>query len=111
VSAIVVLLNNDAVAERGLLRHLVAPGGRRWVRVGDDAAPPGVDPVIVLNSTGNQVTRSGNGRVRDRRARTLLAEAARAPRALRRRRQVDRTATVPRAVRAALLVPDSGWSR
>ncbi len=91
---VVVLLNNDAVAEPGFLEHLVAPllqpgrarvgattgrvvlsgrfrparpgeegmvdsAGHRWVRVthGDGAR--------LLNSTGNEVTISGNGRDRD----------------------------------------------
>jgi GT2 family glycosyltransferase len=90
---VVVLINNDAVAEPGYLEHLVAPfdrpggrlgattgrvvlsgrfrpaapgehglvdhGGRTWVRT--DAA----DGRRLLNSTGNEVTRSGNGRDRD----------------------------------------------
>jgi GT2 family glycosyltransferase len=277
-SAVVVLLNNDAVARPGFLAALVAPfatpaddarsgprggatrlgattgrvvlsgsfvradadapgalvaaGGERWVRVGDGAAPVGVEPVVLLNSTGNEVTTSGNGRDRDwlapadgpaaaaevfgfnggcaalsraaledvglfdeslfmyyedtdlswrlsrrgwvvrhvpdavavhdhaassgtsspffldhnernrlfvavahapwpvvlramartvtrvvvgpdrrRRARALGAVARRLPRALRRRKQVDRSASVPRAVPAALLVPDSRGPR
>lgn len=92
---VVVLVNNDAVAEPGFLRALVAPltgpgrvgattgrvvlagrfapagpgaadalvghDGRRWARV-PDGDPDGVR---LLNSTGNEVTRSGNGRDRD----------------------------------------------
>ena len=257
-SDVVVLLNNDAVAEPGVLAHLVAPfgagtprlgattglvllsgsfvpagptgpalvghDGRRWARSSEDG-------VRLVNSTGNEVTRSGNGRDRDwlrpagtvsaaaevfgfnggcaalsraalddvggfteplfmyyedtelswrlrrrgwdvrhvpdavtvhdhaassgtasaffldhnernrilvclmhapwavtlraavrsavrvavgpqrrRRARALLAALARAPWALQQRRAVDRTATVPRAVPAALLVPDGASS-
>lgn len=103
---VVVLLNNDAVAEPGYLEHLVAPfdaehgghgghgghgvdgarlgattgrvvlsgrfrsgapgepglvdhAGGTWVRT-DDASG-----ALLLNSTGNEVTRSGNGRDRD----------------------------------------------
>lgn len=90
---VVVLLNNDAVAEPGFLEHLVAPllggdgprigattgrvvlsgrfrparpgedgladaDGHRWVRVAQG------DGVRLLNSTGNEVTLSGNGRDR-----------------------------------------------
>ena len=40
---------------------LVAHDGRRWVRT-PDGGPEGVE---LLNSTGNDVTRSGNGRDRD----------------------------------------------
>ncbi|WP_431837335.1 glycosyltransferase family 2 protein [Cellulomonas sp. Y8] len=94
---VVVLLNNDAVAEPGFLDRLVAPfdaepgpdaprlgattgrvvlsgrfrpaapgepglvdhAGRTWARTGDDTG------ARLLNSTGNEVTRSGNGRDRD----------------------------------------------
>lgn len=90
---IVVLLNNDAVAEHDFLRHLTAPftttqgqhvgatTGRvvlsgRFVMVGPDApadlvahdatrwARTGSGGICLLNSTGNEVTRSGNGRDR-----------------------------------------------
>jgi N-acetylglucosaminyl-diphospho-decaprenol L-rhamnosyltransferase len=40
---------------------LVGADGTRWQRVADDAA----DGVELLNSTGNEMTRSGNGRDRD----------------------------------------------
>jgi GT2 family glycosyltransferase len=93
---VVVLINNDAVAEPGYLDRLVAPfdaqgpageqlgattgrvvlsgrfrpavpgepglvdhAGRTWARTGDDSG------TRLLNSTGNEVTRSGNGRDRD----------------------------------------------
>ncbi len=91
---VVVLLNNDATARPGFLEHLVAPfddpaaarlgattgrvllrgrfrpagpgetglvdhAGRAWVRTTDSAGRR------LLNSTGNEVTRSGNGRDRD----------------------------------------------
>ncbi|GIG36083.1 glycosyltransferase family 2 protein [Cellulomonas pakistanensis] len=100
---VVVLLNNDAVAEPGFLDRLVAPfdadpgpagprlgattgrvvlsgrfrpalpgeqglvdhAGRTWARTDDEAG------ARLLNSTGNEVTRSGNGRDRD-----WLADAA-----------------------------------
>lgn len=90
---VIVLLNNDAVAEPGFLEHLVAPfdrtdadrlaattgrvvlsgrfrpaapgepglvdhAGRGWVRTAEYGAR-------LLNSTGNEVTRSANGRDRD----------------------------------------------
>lgn len=90
---IIVLINNDAVAERSFLRRLVAPfgdpsaarlgattgrvvlsgsfapagprdsdalvahDGARWARVPDG--------IRLLNSTGNEVSASGNGRDRD----------------------------------------------
>lgn len=101
---VVVLLNNDAVAEPGYLAHLVAPfdvepgepgarlgattgrvvlsgrfrpaapgepglvdhAGRTWARTGDGSG------ARLLNSTGNEVTRSANGRDRD-----WLADAGR----------------------------------
>jgi GT2 family glycosyltransferase len=97
---VVVLVNNDAVAEPGYLAALVAPfdalperpdgpvgrlgattgrvvlrgrfrpaaadepglvdhAGRTWARTGDDTG------TLLLNSTGNEVTRSANGRDRD----------------------------------------------
>jgi GT2 family glycosyltransferase len=91
---VVVLLNNDAVARPDFLRHLVAPFvGEEGARVGattgrvilsgtfvrDDAAAaalvahdgtrwarvPDGSGSSLLNSTGNEVTTSGNGRDRD----------------------------------------------
>lgn len=90
---VVVLVNNDAVAEPGYLAHLVAPfddparrlgattgrvvlsgrfrpaapgeaglvdhAGRTWARTADGSGDR------LLNSTGNEVTRSANGRDRD----------------------------------------------
>ena len=70
-------------------------------------APPGV----VVRAASRTLARCLLGPDRARRARTLLTVLRRAPWALRRRRAVDRTATVPRAVPAALLVPDGGGSR
>lgn len=92
---VVVLVNNDAVVTRGFLEAIVGPlrepsrvgattgrvvlegrfvpatlgtspdlvghDGRGWCRV----APDRPDGVQLLNSTGNEVTRSGNGRDRD----------------------------------------------
>ncbi len=90
---ILVLINNDAVAEPSFVRRLVAPfagptAGRlgattgRVVLSGSFAPAPASDPgvlvahdgsrwarlpdgVRLLNSTGNEVTTSGNGRDRD----------------------------------------------
>lgn len=97
---VVVLINNDAVAEPGWLAALTAPfsapdgadvgavtgrvlldgsfveaappgrpddlvdpAGRRWRRVADGGAVAGATRRV--NSTGNEVTRTGNGRDRD----------------------------------------------
>ncbi|HUX71731.1 MAG TPA: glycosyltransferase family 2 protein, partial [Cellulomonadaceae bacterium] len=62
---------------------------------------------VVLRAFGRATARAVLGPQRGRRARALLAVAARAPLALRRRSAIDRTATVPRSVPSVLLVPDS----
>ncbi|WP_263729282.1 glycosyltransferase family 2 protein [Cellulomonas sp. SG140] len=90
-SDVVVLLNNDAVAEPGFLAHLVAPFGAGTPRLGATTglvllsgsfvpAGPGGPALVghdgrswtraehgvrLVNSTGNELTRSGNGRDRD----------------------------------------------
>jgi N-acetylglucosaminyl-diphospho-decaprenol L-rhamnosyltransferase len=61
---------------------------------------------VVLRGLARALARAVAGPERGRRVRALLAVAARTPWALRRRRTVDRSATVPRAAPAALLVPD-----
>ncbi len=61
---------------------------------------------VVARAFGRTGARIAIGPERRRRTRALVAVLARVPWALRRRRQVDRTATVPRSVVAALLVPD-----
>lgn len=61
---------------------------------------------VVARGTARSIARAVLGPDRRRRARALLAVAARLPWALRRRRAVDRGATVPRSAVAALLVAD-----
>jgi len=65
---------------------------------------------VTLRAAVRSAVRVAVGPQRRRRARALLAALARAPWALQQRRAVDRTATVPRAVPAALLVPDGASS-
>jgi len=62
---------------------------------------------LVLRGVGRSGARVVLGPDRARRARAVLAVAARTPKALRRRHAVDRSATVPRSVPSALLVPDT----
>nr|WP_255347181.1 glycosyltransferase family 2 protein [Cellulomonas sp. KRMCY2] len=62
---------------------------------------------VVLRATVRACGRVVLGPDRQRRARAVLGAAARVPWALRRRRAVDRSASVPRSVPAALLVPDA----
>jgi N-acetylglucosaminyl-diphospho-decaprenol L-rhamnosyltransferase len=62
---------------------------------------------VVLRAATRSGARVVLGPDRARRARALLAVIARAPRAVRRRREIDRSATVRRSVPAALLVPDT----
>lgn len=61
---------------------------------------------VVLRASGRAVVRAALGPERARRARVLASVVARVPWALRRRAAVDRTARVPRAEVAALLVPN-----
>ena len=66
---------------------------------------------VVLRALVRAVARCLLGPARRRRARVLLGVLRRTGWALRRRREVDRAATVPRAVPAALLVPDAAVAR
>lgn len=61
---------------------------------------------VVARAAARSVARAVLGPDRRRRARVLGRALAAAPAAVRRRRAVDRAATVPRAAVAALLVPD-----
>jgi GT2 family glycosyltransferase/glycosyltransferase involved in cell wall biosynthesis len=63
-----VLLNSDAVAEPGFVAALLAElqgGDRVGAVTGRITLSEPVDGRTVLNSTGNEMTRSGNGRDRD----------------------------------------------
>lgn len=63
---------------------------------------------VVLRAAVRTLARCLLGPDRRRRTRTAVTVLRRVPWALRRRREVDRTATVPRSAAAALLLPDGG---
>ncbi|WP_372594625.1 glycosyltransferase family 2 protein [Actinotalea sp.] len=63
---------------------------------------------VVLRATTRTLVRTVLGPERGRRLRVIGSILRRVPWALRRRREVDRSASVPRDVPAALLVPDGG---
>jgi N-acetylglucosaminyl-diphospho-decaprenol L-rhamnosyltransferase len=62
---------------------------------------------VVLRAAARSGARVVLGPDRARRARALLAVTARAPQAVRRRREIDHSATVRRSVPSALLVPET----
>lgn len=66
---------------------------------------------VVLRGISRSCARTIIGPGRLRRVRVLVSVGARAPRALVRRRQVDRSASVPRSVPSSLLVPDPRGAR